>query len=253
MFYENYSGHMMQSGDDYKIIRPNGTTDYLFLHFPIPMHIILDGIETVTKNNACILFCPGEEHTFYAKTKFLNSFVHFDSDIDIKTQFSLKTKTIFYPDSPDLINMLIKQIHTEVLEKNSHSFEMINSYITQLLILTERSFESDEYDELKQQFIDLRISMLSDYKKPCDINSLAKKMCLSRSRFYDYYKLFFCTSPKQDLLNMRMEAAHTLLSNKSKTTAEIAKDVGFENVEHFTRYYKKHFGVSPRRNNKSDK
>ncbi len=210
-------------------------------------------MKPLQKNDACILFCPGEEHSFYGDTEFLNSFVHFASDIDVKTQFSIKSKTVFYPNNPGQIHNLIKHIRDESLEKDSHSFEMINSYITQILILTERNFKSDEYDELKQQFVDLRISMLSEYKKPCDVNLLAKKMCLSRSRFYDYYKMFFGTSPKQDLLNMRMEAAHTLLSNKSKTTAEIAKDVGFENVEHFTRYYKKHFGTSPRRNVKSDK
>ena len=100
---------------------------------------------------------------------------------------------------------------------------------------------------------DIRSDILQNYHKNYDISSLAASVCMSRSRFYDYYKEFFNSSPKQDILNMRMQAAQILLSDKSKTTTQIAQEVGFENVEHFTRYYKKHFGTTPRYKQKSDK
>lgn len=248
MFLENYSGYMKYEQDNSVIYRPNGTSDYLFLYFPLPMIFVIDDKEVATENNACILFKPGEFHHFYAKTKFCNSFLHFHADTDPTKIYSIKSGEIFYPSNADQLNKLIKKIHNEVLFKNTHSDEMINSYITQLLILSERSFAERDFSDIKALFYKIRSNMLANYSENHTAETLAAQAFMSRSRFYDYYKQFFGVSPKQELLNMRMEIAQALLTNKSKTTVEIAKEVGFDNVEHFTRYYKKYFGISPRRN-----
>ena len=248
MFIENYSGYMIYEHDDSVIYRPCGTDDYLFLYFPLPMIFIIDGKEVITQNNACIFFRPGESHHFYAKTKFCNSFLHFDADTDPTEIYKIKSGEFFYPANTEQLNELIKKINNEVLFKTSHSDKMIDAYITQLLILSERSFSEQNFNDIKTLFYNIRSNMLSHYSENHNITSLAAQAFMSRSRFYDYYKYFFGASPKQELLNMRMEVAQALLTNKSKTTVQIAKEVGFDNVEHFTRYYKKYFGISPRRN-----
>jgi len=48
---------------------------------------------------------------------------------------------------------------------------------------------------------------------------------------------------------MRMEKAAVLLTNQRRTVSAVAEEVGFANIEHFTRYYKKYFGKSPRSEN----
>lgn len=235
------------------IDRPKGTNDYLFLYFPFPMCFTLQGKKIITKKDACIIFSPGMPHYFHAKTVFCNSFVHIDANPEDMDAFNLEYGKFFYPPNISSINNLINNIKTEFLENRTHAEIMIDSYIRQLLVLAERYFVNDTDDELKQQFINIRSDILENFQNHYDITALASSVCLSRSRFYDYYKEFFNSSPKQDILNMRMEAAQVLLSDKSKTTTQIAQEVGFENVEHFTRYYKKHFGTTPRYKKESDK
>ena len=252
MLKTHFTDYMLYGSNNQVITRPHGTGDYLFLYFPYPMHFILNDKHFTTKKDACIIFSPGMPHHFYAETQFCNSFVHIDATPQEMSEFKLDYGKFFYPPNISGINNTINNIKTEFLEKHTHSDVMIDSYIRQLLVISERFFVKDEGDELKQQFTAIRSDILKNYSKNYNISNLAARTCMSRSRFYDYYKKFFNSSPKQDILNIRMEAAQILLSDKSKTTAQIAMEIGFENVEHFTRYYKKHFGIPPRYK-KSDK
>ena len=52
---------------------------------------------------------------------------------------------------------------------------------------------------------------------------------------------------------VRVERAEVLLKSTSETVSEIAASVGFDDVNYFTRVFKKHRGISPgffRRNNR---
>ena len=45
--------------------------------------------------------------------------------------------------------------------------------------------------------------------------------------------------------NIRMKRARTLLKNGNMTVENIALSVGYQNVEHFNRTFKKKFGMTP--------
>ncbi|WP_236639431.1 AraC family transcriptional regulator [Pelosinus sp. UFO1] len=45
--------------------------------------------------------------------------------------------------------------------------------------------------------------------------------------------------------NVRMKKACTLLNNGSMTVEKIADSVGYQNVEHFNRLFKKKYGMTP--------
>ncbi len=50
---------------------------------------------------------------------------------------------------------------------------------------------------------------------------------------------------KEQLTNVRLKRAKSLLRNTNTTIEKIAKSVGYPTVEHFSRTFKKHFGVNP--------
>ena len=62
----------------------------------------------------------------------------------------------------------------------------------------------------------------------------------------DFYNVYG-DSPASWLLNKRLAHSLKLLSNFSKTIADISFESGFENSTHFSHVFKKHFGVSPLR------
>lgn len=238
----HYADHMRHEEEWFYIDRPLGSGDYLFLYLPHPMKIVTDKLDVITDKNACIFFAPDEAHRLSGSPLFVNSFVHFQTD----EPFFVPTGRVLYPDLYASVNETVKRIKSELVSSAAYSAEMMDSLMREILITCRRSVETEKADVLFEQFEELRVRILSEPEKNYTVNELAEEMNLSRTQFYNYYKRFFMSSPKQDMLRMKMEKAATLLSDRSKTVKDVAKSLGFESVEHFTRYYKEYFSHTPR-------
>nr|WP_165585096.1 AraC family transcriptional regulator [Chryseobacterium sp. FH2] len=60
----------------------------------------------------------------------------------------------------------------------------------------------------------------------------------------DFQKAFNST-PQKWLLETRLKQAHFLITEKSKKPSDVYLEVGFENLSHFSRSFKQHFGYTP--------
>ncbi len=60
----------------------------------------------------------------------------------------------------------------------------------------------------------------------------------------DFEKAFHST-PQKWLLEKRLREAHFLISRKKQKPSEVYLEVGFENLSHFSRTFKQHFGYNP--------
>jgi AraC-like DNA-binding protein len=77
------------------------------------------------------------------------------------------------------------------------------------------------------------------------IAEMAAMAKLSEPRFTVLYREFFKVSPKQDLIQIRLEKAKYLLMNNAVTVQEVANMTGYDSVYHFIRQFKKVVGCSP--------
>jgi AraC-like DNA-binding protein len=77
------------------------------------------------------------------------------------------------------------------------------------------------------------------------VADLAVMAQLSETRFTVLYREFFRVSPKQDLIQIRLEKAQYLLMNKAATVQEVAEQTGYDSAFHFIRQFKKYVGCSP--------
>lgn len=78
--------------------------------------------------------------------------------------------------------------------------------------------------------------------------SLARFAYLSGRSLASYKRDFeqvYQLSPGKWLLNRRLEEAGKLLKQKGKKPAEIYLSLGFEDLSHFSRAFKKKYGMSP--------
>ena len=67
----------------------------------------------------------------------------------------------------------------------------------------------------------------------------------SLSAFKRDFQKQFNNTPGKWLLERRLQQAMFLLANKVKTVGEAAFESGFENLSHFSRAFKRRFGISP--------
>lgn len=251
MFHIGYCDYNRTNLDCDLIRRPEGSGDYLFLYFMTPMKIQTGTAKIVTKEGAFLLYTPGEPQIFQAVKRFKNSFVHFTCDDEnfIKT-YDLPTNRIVYLPYPDTMNALFKSIYVESVVKQDYYQEQIDKLMHQLFILFSRQLhtypeEIGIHADLYEQFKKARIEILTHIDKDWDADNMAALTNLGTSQFYNYYKLFFNRSPKSELLDARIERSKYLLRIEKIPVGETAALSGFDNLSHFTRYFKKSCGMTP--------
>jgi AraC-like DNA-binding protein len=87
----------------------------------------------------------------------------------------------------------------------------------------------------------------TDFDKPLRIESLARELGMSPSGFHEHFKAVTAMSPLQYQKQMRLQEARRLLLGEDVDAATVAYRVGYEDASHFSREYKRLFGLPPLR------
>jgi AraC-like DNA-binding protein len=78
------------------------------------------------------------------------------------------------------------------------------------------------------------------------IDAIAKRVGLSRSRFFEQFRRCVGASPQHYIDWVRMAAATRWLSTTERPLIELADELGFGAHSNFTRFFTQHIGVPPR-------
>jgi transcriptional regulator GlxA family with amidase domain len=78
------------------------------------------------------------------------------------------------------------------------------------------------------------------------LKKLASLACVSTGHFQRAFKLKYGVSPVTYMNQYRISAAKNLLSTTSLSCAEIASEVGFDDIFYFSKVFKKVTGYSPK-------
>ncbi|KEQ29356.1 AraC family transcriptional regulator [Pedobacter antarcticus 4BY] len=84
-----------------------------------------------------------------------------------------------------------------------------------------------------------------NYLKPYTLEELAYISGRSLSGFRREFEALFQTTPAKWIQEKRLQKAKELISSTQLTVADVCYEVGYENVSHFSRLYKSHFGYNP--------
>ncbi|HEX8277871.1 MAG TPA: AraC family transcriptional regulator [Segetibacter sp.] len=95
--------------------------------------------------------------------------------------------------------------------------------------------KADHLQEVMEENYHYNLS-LPDFAKLCN-----RSLSSFKRDFYAVYK----TNPGHWLLSKKLDHSHHLLTTTDKTVNEISVESGFENSTHFSKAFKKRFGLSP--------
>ncbi len=79
-----------------------------------------------------------------------------------------------------------------------------------------------------------------------DINHIADSLNTTVYHLEQLFRTHLHTTPRDYLMNLRMQTAAELLSNTNMRIGHIGQRVGYPNQMIFSRAFKRHYGVSPR-------
>ena len=166
-------------------------------------------------------------------------------------KYGIPQNTVFYPQNTEAIDELIRLQQREYIVKDPYAVEYEEALVRQMMIMASRGMRlyqqtAEEPAGLYQEFQELRLAMLSHYEEEWTTEKLCQMANMEKSQFYSYYKQFFSSTPHSDLIEVRLDKAKNLLTNQALSIGQTAEICGFSNLSHFSRYFKRHCGCSPR-------
>jgi AraC-like DNA-binding protein len=77
------------------------------------------------------------------------------------------------------------------------------------------------------------------------VEKMADQMNMSRTSLHRKIKSITGFPPSELIRSIRLRKAARLIANRADSPTQVAHAVGFEDYSHFSKVFKKHFGVSP--------
>ncbi|MBO4291653.1 MAG: helix-turn-helix transcriptional regulator [Lachnospiraceae bacterium] len=150
---------------------------------------------------------------------------------------------------------ICSSMEAECAARRAGSYHMLKAYLMQLLILVVReqsrpeepvdgyAFESTN----KKYVVEKMLNYFEEhYSEKISLDQIAGNMYLSPFYVSKIFKSETGDAPIQHLIKIRLEKAKELLeSGATGNVQEIAAQVGYEDAYHFSKLFKKRFGITP--------
>lgn len=191
------------------------------------------------KKEFCYLIPP---YTLFS-TENRGRFDHFYCHFTVSGYFECLQRKIHLLPSDLLREKLPLFRKKDPPQKMLFSFKaMLAEYLTRI--------GEEQFMEKGRSLLDGRIRqavrlMDENTAAPPDNRELARKAGMSLKTFYEKFSRNMGMTPKRYLLNQRMERARQMLLHSEVTPEEIAESTGYADRFHFSKAFRKFYGISP--------
>ncbi len=145
-----------------------------------------------------------------------------------------------YVTKPFEPNYLLALIHSQL--KNRENVRNILSKATQTDKIDENVL-SPQDNEFMTELYQLMENELSN--TDLDVSRMTEILKISRTKFYYKVKGLVGENPSSFFKTYKLNRAAELISEGKYTISEISDITGFSTLSHFSKSFKKHFGVAP--------
>ncbi|HUH46662.1 MAG TPA: AraC family transcriptional regulator [Arenibacter sp.] len=215
-------------------------------------------VQVTTNDFSSTIRFPGHTHTHYmvvgitaSKLRTLFGTEHVNTTI--RTITDEKTSFLFFESMDAEMKLLLKNIaDTSTKDALSHFFLQIE--VLKLLYLLFRRLsirENKSYRAINnvdvEKLMMVRNEILNDLSSPPILKELAQIATMSETKLNQLFKQIFGRSIYNYFQKARMEEAAFLLKQADRSVSETGYELGFSNLSHFSRLFKKHFGTTPKK------
>ena len=149
----------------------------------------------------------------------------------------------------DMTQLFDKIILESQKAPDNYTGTLITSYLQEILIYAWR-LSSDKYiinDDIQSKVLKVQNILETKYPLNITIEEICKELYISTYYLTRSFTKYIGISPKQYLIQIRLNNAGNLLKNTSLSIAEIAEKSGFQSPSNFIAYFKKYFGITPKK------
>lgn len=226
---------------------------------------LVDGKEYEVEAGDLILCNPGVKHTHIVTNQkeptieFISGFTDFHFKNMPANSIAMKEGSCILHTSAELRQELSMHCYTMIAEKEGSKvgrYFMFKTHLMQMLLLIMREIVEVEGPEQKgcnfesynkSYAVNRIINYLNEnYEQKISLEQIAHNMYLSPVYISKIFKEETGESPINYLIKIRLEKAkEILLNSEGGSIKSIANQVGYDDVYHFSKLFKKYYGISP--------
>jgi AraC family transcriptional regulator of arabinose operon len=234
------------------IDRANGIVDFLFLFVKTPAAFIVDKRIFTIDHPSVILMDSYVPHKYFPTGQtYIDDYLHFDSQERDKfiSELTFPMNIPIQITDSKQIDTILSDIMKENYPANKYWNKIMDLLISLLMIKV-----SEQYDILNRErmsvphfdkLAELRNQILASPEKKWSVENLSCQMCLSPAYFQTVYKKAFGVTCITDVINSRISQAKILLTTTDMPVNQVSNELGYDEVYHFIRQFKKNIGLTP--------
>lgn len=227
--------------------------------------LIIDAVEHTFNTNAIV--CLTEFHKIeiidlskLKKLKLLRfnkpfyCVLNHDSEVGCKgiLYFGASNTPILHPNEQelDILSAVWKMLEIEMVSRDNLQLEMLQMMLKRILILCTRIYKNqNNYQKLENTNVDLirefNFLVEQNFKEKHSVAEYADMLHKSPKTLSNLFKKMGNKSPLQFIQGRLFIEAKRLLKHSEKSVTEIAYELGYNDLQSFSRFFKKLEGLSP--------
>ncbi len=248
----NSCGCQHLSGKDAAVLRQRGRVDYHILYIAAgACFVTVNGQEVRADEGSLVFFFPGErqEYRFRADIPTASYYLHFsgESPRHLLAKIEAGQARVFSIGKSATLEELWRRTAEEHTLSLPESDGVTGGYLLSILSLCVRKvfFAAGEVSDSSKKITAICRHMLASLAEDLPVAEYARLCHLSESRFTHLFHEVMGKSPVRYLAELRLQRAKELLRDTTLSILEIAATVGIKNPYYFSRFFKKHAGLSP--------
>ncbi len=225
-------------------------------------HMTIDSKAQVLNKNQIVCFTAFHKVHFnkIRKAKYLKfnkpfyCILDHDSEVGCKgvLYFGAAKVPILSPSNEDIeiLETVWKMLLIEMNSKDNLQLEMLQMMLKRILILSTRIYKSQEnFNAIETSQVDIvrdfNFLVEQNFKEKHSVAEYAALLNKSPKTLSNLFGKISDKTPLQLIQDRIMVEVRRLLKYTSKPVSEIGYEVGFQDIQSFSRFFKKNEGVSP--------
>jgi len=177
-----------------------------------------------------------------------------DSEVGCKGVlfFGSSNLPILYPNAADIeiLETVWKMIQIEMVSKDNLQLEMLQMMLKRFLILCTRVYKTQEnFNVINNKQVDIvrefNFLVEQHFKEKHSVAEYASILNKSPKTISNLFSKISEKSPLQIIQNRIMIEVRRKLRYTDMPVSEIGYEVGYQDIQSFSRFFKKHEGISP--------
>lgn len=221
---------------------------WLLTHTHTPAYYMINGKKVLMPAHSVILYPPNSyiEYGSVENENYSDDWLRFQTDepyiCNGNIPFCTPFKTMEHLFISDLISMLASE---NFFDNQFREFTIQSLF--QILFCKLRESLSNKTEDFREIALQqLHMNIQNNPSFPWNVPDMAKQLYISERHLQKLYHKRYGISCMEDVIMQRLLLAKKLLCSSSLPIYKIAEDCGYLNTEHFSRQFKKQFGISPK-------